>query len=204
MSESSDRSFESSRAALWRELAQQLQGTYVQGNFWSGDKIEISSPPWTITLDAMNVPMGVSPSWMTRLRAPFVNKDGLRFRLYRTGFATELAKAFGMQDVTIGDKEFDDAYVVKSNDEAKVKQLLADEKIRKLLLAQPDVRFEVKSDEGWFAKHFPEGVDELYCAAEGVLKDIDKLKQLYELFAETLQQLCRIGAATPGDPGIKL
>jgi len=48
------------------------------------------------------------------------------------------------------------------------------------------------------------GVDELRFAIRGVVKDLDQLKQMYELFAETLDQLCRIGAAYENAPGVQL
>jgi hypothetical protein len=38
----------------------------------------------------------------------------------------------------------------------------------------------------------------------GVIKDVDRLKLLYDLFAETLEELCRIGAASDTPPGVKL
>jgi len=34
------------------------------------------------------------------------------------------------------------------------------------------------------------------------IKDLARLKELYALFGETLDQLCRIGAATHDDPGL--
>jgi hypothetical protein len=34
------------------------------------------------------------------------------------------------------------------------------------------------------------------------IKNLDRLRELFELFVETLQQLCRIGAAADRDPGI--
>jgi hypothetical protein len=34
------------------------------------------------------------------------------------------------------------------------------------------------------------------------IKNLDRLRELFELFGETLQQLCRIGAAADRDPGI--
>jgi hypothetical protein len=51
----------------------------------------------------------------------------------------------------------------------------------------------VKDDEGWFGTKFPDGVDELHFAVAGVIKDIDRLKGLYDLFAETLDELCPPG-----------
>jgi hypothetical protein len=37
-----------------------------------------------------------------------------------------------------------------------------------------------------------------------VIKDIDRLKLLYELFAETLHTLCAMGSAYEDDPGVTL
>jgi hypothetical protein len=36
----------------------------------------------------------------------------------------------------------------------------------------------------------------------GVIKDIDRLKELYELFAEVLRELCEIGSASTEEPGV--
>ncbi|HTS17459.1 MAG TPA: hypothetical protein VMP11_07795 [Verrucomicrobiae bacterium] len=38
----------------------------------------------------------------------------------------------------------------------------------------------------------------------GVIKDVERLKRLYDLFAETLDELCRTGSASARDPGVKL
>jgi len=62
----------------------------------------------------------------------------------------------------------------------------------------------VGDDEGWFGPSFPEGVDKLEFMALGVIIDAERLKRLYELFAETLDELCRIGSAYEGAPGLEL
>ena len=38
----------------------------------------------------------------------------------------------------------------------------------------------------------------------GIIKDVERLKLLYELFAETLDQLCRIGAAYKESPNVAI
>jgi hypothetical protein len=38
----------------------------------------------------------------------------------------------------------------------------------------------------------------------GIVKDVERLKLLYELFAETLDQLCRIGLANETTPNVSL
>ena len=44
--------------------------------------------------------------------APYVNPDGFRFKIYRKSIFTGIGKALGMQDVDIGDEEFDREFVV--------------------------------------------------------------------------------------------
>jgi hypothetical protein len=109
-----------------------------------------------------------------------------------------------MRDVEVGDPEFDEAFVVKSDSPDKIITLLADAQIRDLLRAQPRVHLEIKDDEGWFGAHFPEGVDELYFRAVGVIKDLDRLAALYELFARVLHRLCAMGSAYESDPAVSL
>jgi hypothetical protein len=109
-----------------------------------------------------------------------------------------------MQDVEIGEAAFDHDFIVKATDESQVRQLLANAKLRDLLSKQPEIQFSVKDDEGWFGPTFPEGVDELHFTVVGVIKDVERLKGLFDLFAETLDQLCRMGSAYEGAPNVSV
>ena len=62
----------------------------------------------------------------------------------------------------------------------------------------------MKDDEGWFGPSFPDGVDELYFAVPGVIKDVERLRLLYELFCETLDQLCCLGSAYKEAPDLTI
>jgi hypothetical protein len=62
--------------------------------------------------------------------------------------------------------------------------------------------FSAAKDSGWYSKDFPDGIGELLFQVRGEIKDLARLKELYALFGETLDQLCRIGAATHDDPGL--
>jgi hypothetical protein len=73
-----------------------------------------------------------------------------------------------------------------------------------LIAKQKEIQFSVKDDEGWFGSKFPDGVDELYFSVVGVIKDTDRLKLLFDLFAETLDRLTRMGAADPGPANVRL
>jgi hypothetical protein len=47
-------------------------------------------------------------------------------------------------------------------------------------------------------------VDELHFQVVGVIKDVERLKARFDLFATVLDQLCRIGSAYKQEPGITL
>ena len=143
-------------------------------------------------------------SQATRLRAPYINPEGFRFTIYRKNLFSELGKLLGMQDIEVGDPEFDEDFIIKGNDESKVRDLFANPKIRQMIQDQPKIRLRVKDSEGWFGPEFPEDVDELSFQVVGVIKDVERLKALFDLFAAVLDQLCRIGSAYKQEPGVTL
>lgn len=192
--------FGPSRHEIWQQLSTEMGAQFVDGGFWKGDKVQATHGPWTITLDNYVVSNGKTTVTYTRMRAPYVNPDGFRFTVYRKGLFSEIAKWLGMQDIAIGDEQFDKDFILKSNQEVKLRQLLSEPRIREMIALQPDIHFEVRDDEGFFGPSFPAGVDELCFQVVGVIKDIERLKSLYELFSETLDRLCRIGSAYETDP----
>jgi len=196
------RVFGPSRKEMWTKLAEAVNGRYVAGGFGKGDQVHVEHNDWTLTLDTYAVSTGKTVIVFTRMRAPFVNPSGLRFTVYRKSIFSGMGKFFGMQDIEVNDPPFDDDFIVQGTDEHKVRLLLAAPKIRSLIAAQKDINFGVKDDEGWFGTKFPDGVDELHFTVAGVVKDVDRLKLLYDLFAETLDELCRIGTASNEPPGV--
>jgi len=196
--------FGPSRDEVWRQLSTEIQGRYVDGGFWTGDKVEATHGEWTLTLDTYHVHTGKVVIVFTRMRAPYVNPGAFRFTIYRKSVFSGLGKIFGMQDIEVGDPAFDHDFIIKGTDEAVVRRLFRNARLRQLLSEQPEVKLRVKDDEGYFGPSFPEGVDELEFAVTGVIKDVARLKQVYELFAETLDELCRMGAAYERDPRVQL
>ncbi len=197
--------FGPSREEIWRQFCSQTGANYVARGFWKGGKVEAVHGQWTVTLDIYVVNNGEYSTSYTRMRAPYVNPDGFSFTIYRKGIFTALGKWLGMQDVTVGFEDFDRDFVIQGNDEQKLRRLFSSKKIRELITIQPQLRFSVRDDDGGFwSKSFPEGVDELHFQVLGVIKDVERLKLLYDLFAETLDELCRMGSAYQQAPPVKL
>ena len=189
---------------VWAALAREINARHDAGGWWKHGKVVADVGAWQITLDKHVVSTGKSVIVYTRLRAPFVSAGGLRFVVYRKSVFSDLGKLLGMQDIEVGDRAFDEAFIVKGSDEGTVRLLLSDPTLRGLIEAQPKLRLEVKDDEGWFGAKFPQGVDELHFQVHGIIEDIDRLKLLFDLFAHTLRRLCEIGEAADRPAGVKL
>ncbi|MBP1594930.1 MAG: hypothetical protein H6Q05_307 [Acidobacteria bacterium] len=196
--------FGPSKEEIWRQLSSEIGAHFIEGGFWRGDKVQASVGEWSVTLDIYTVHAGNAHVKYTRLRAPYVNSDGFRFLVYRAGLFSGLGKHMGMQDVEVGVPDFDRGFVIKGNNETLLRWLFADDRLRTLLQEQPEVRFEVVDDEGWFGARFPDGVDELRFQTRGVIKDVQRLKQLFELFSATLERLCAMGSAYRNKPAVEL
>ena len=196
--------FGPSRKEIWRQLSDQLGAEFVEGGFARSDKVQVTHGEWILTLDTEVVSTGKATVIFTRMRAPYINPDGFRFTIYRRGFFSDMAKRFGMQDIEIGEDAFDRDFIVKATDESKVRELLSNAHLRELLERQKDVQLTVRDNEGWFGPTFPEDADELRFAVIGVIKDLPRLVALFELFAVTLDELCRIGSAYERAPEVSL
>ena len=196
--------FGPSRDEVWARLAEELRADFTASSFWKGGRVEVRVGEWIITLDAYTVSTGKSSQTFTRMRAPYVNPEGFRFKVYREGFFSGIGKMLGMQDVVVGHPEFDRDFVIQGNSEERLRQLFDHPRIRELIQAQPQVSFEVRDDEGWFGTRFPADVDQLVFTVSGVIKDVERLKLLFSLFAHTLNHLCHIGSAYEDDPELRL
>ncbi len=196
--------FGPSKDEIWSQLSQQIGAQFQAGGWLGTGKVTLSHGQWQITLDTYAVSTGKTSTIFTRFRAPYVNADGLRFNVHTQGVFGSLGKVFGAQDITIGDPAFDARFVVQSSSEAEIRRLLSDPRIRGLLEAETDVHFQVKDDAGWFRSSFPAGVDELCFETHGFVTDIQRLKELFELFALVLDDLCMMGSAYQNAPGVTL
>ena len=196
--------FGPSKDEIWGQIANEINGEYIHEGFWMGDKLRFKHDHWEIVLDTYTQSTGNSAIVLTRLRVPFVNKDGLQFKIFHESFFTTIGKIFGMQDIQIGDRYFDDQFIIKGNNEPKIKRFLNDRKLKDLFRSIPKVSIEIKNNEGWFGQSYPDGVDVLYFECIGVIKDKLVLKNLFELFSAILDRLVKIDSAYKDDPRIQL
>jgi hypothetical protein len=199
--------FGPSREQVWTDLRARIGGEVIPGSFWRGQQLQVEVGEWIVTLDeytvmvmAGKVPVHVT---YTRMRAPFPNPSGFRFSIHRASIFSYLGSLLGMQDIQVGYPEFDDAFVVKANNEAAVMSLCGSQRLRALVMAQPKFQLSIQDDDGWCGKKFPTGVDVLVFNVAESIRDVERLKALYDVFAETLHQLSEMGYAGSGTGGVR-
>jgi hypothetical protein len=91
-----------------------------------------------------------------------------------------------------------------SNDEEKVKTLCRSDRLRGLVTAQPSFQLTIEDDDGWFGARYPADVDVLMFNVAESIRDVERLKGLYDVFGETLHRLSEMGVAGRGSGGVKI
>jgi len=194
--------FGPSREDIWNSLREQIGGEVVPGGLWRGDKLQVHAGDWTVSLDeyttmimAGRVPIMIHN---TRMRAPFPNPTAFRFSIHRASIFSSLGSLLGMQDIQAGHAEFDQDFVIKGNNESAVRSLCDSERLRALVMAQPKFRLSVQDDEGWFGTKYPPDVDVLVFDVAEKIREVERLRGLYDVFAETLNLLSEMGLTGRG------
>ncbi|MEZ4684699.1 MAG: DUF3137 domain-containing protein [Bacteroidia bacterium] len=190
--------FRPHKRLIWKQFAARHAADFVPGRgLLDHDVIKVQHGNWTIYFDTFKR----GKRRFTRIRAPYVNRDSFRFHIHRASFLSGIGKSFGMQDVIVGHPDFDKAFIIQGNSEEKLRQFFDNDLIRSLLSYQPAGSLEVHLDKTWSQDPFSEGQSELYFEVPVIVDSLQQLEDLYNLFAEVLDQLCGIGSAYDDEPG---
>src|SRR5436190_10242015 len=181
------------RDGVWQQLAAQLGGSFDRLPL-----VRLQHRQWTIVLDLWK--RGTIHT--IRMRSQFLNRDGFWFTVYPEGVVSAARKWLGMQDVVVGHEGFDGEFVIQGNDEAKLKVLFDNPRIRLPLESQPHVHFSIADSEHSYWG-VPGGIDELCLTGSEDILDLASLKLLFELFMETLDELCRLKTIAADDPLVR-
>jgi hypothetical protein len=179
--------FGASKKEIWTELAEEIQANYIEGALLKGSRIEYKHRHWTIYLDTYTVSTGQSSVTYTRMRVPFIYLKDMYFKIYKKSIFSSIGKSLGMQDIAIGNNTFDQKYILKGNDEAGIKSLFLDSTIRLLIETQSRFKLEIKDRK----KSGITNERELIFITSSVIKDKERLKNLFELFKKIMDELER-------------
>ncbi len=190
----------------WLQFCAEIGAALTKGRSGQSDRVVAQFKKWTIALDSfvVAVPGGASAIY-TRMRVPYINRDGFRFRVYSKKLPYKIKeKLLGIYSVMVGDPDFDRRFVIEGNDKSEIRTLFASPRIRQLIQFQPSINLEVRHDRDGLEPCLPDGVDQLYFHESGIIRDVERLKSLYDLFAEILDHLCCMGFAAEDKPDFAL
>jgi hypothetical protein len=196
--------FGPSKKEVWKQLSEEINANYIEGSLFKGSRIEHTYYNWTIFLDTYTVSTGKSSITYTRMRAPFINLKDFYFKIYRRGIISNIGKALGMQDIEIGYNWFDNDFIIKGNNEVLLRRFFQNHKIRDLIEKQSKILFEIKDNEGKFGPKFKDNESELSFIVVGVIKDKDRIKNLFDLFIKVINEFESIGITVNQTPEVKL
>lgn len=180
---------------LWKQLCDSLGGKLTDREGDRLDKLVAKVGQWTVTLDIHAEAGYRSEHVYTRLRAPFVNPEGLRFAISHQTVFANIGKLVGLKDIQIDHQPFDKMYLIQGNDPDKLKALFDDDRLRELVKSEPNIHMQVRDAGNWFEDSYPDNVDELVLEVEGPVRDLDRLKNLYNIFSLVMDDLCQLGSA---------
>lgn len=164
--------------AAWQEFASAIGGEFVKGRLFKSSCVQAKVGDAVVTLDTYSVPSGDSSTNYTRFRAPFENRNGLQLSIRREGLIGKIDKALGMQDIEIGDAEFDKNFLVQGKPVPDVQRLISSISIRQMLQDQKSVTLNAKGND-------------LRLEVMGVVRDPERLNSMFQLFKAVLEEVGR-------------
>lgn len=110
-------------AGAWRKTAKLVGGGFepAGGTWWERTPMRITAKleDVSVSVDHYTAQSGKSSTTYTRIAAAAAKAPRwLSLEIYEAGALSTIGKALGAQDVGVGHAKFDDAFVVKSSDEA--------------------------------------------------------------------------------------
>ncbi|REH01647.1 hypothetical protein [Flavobacterium aquicola] len=181
--------FDPKKINIWEIFANEHSGKFIEGESWHSDRAEINYSEFKIIFDNYTLWSGKYSQEFTRVVVPFISRNNFTFEIYRNDILSSIEKIFGAQDIKIDIKEFDDLFIIKSNNELKVKSLLQNKKIRELIQKQIEGNLEISQHNSIWKPMLPKNEYQLLYYQEGKIADIEKLKSLLNLFIELIFEL---------------
>ncbi len=188
--------FKKKELNIWKVFSDETNAKFISAKYDQSAKTEIIYDNWKIIFDNyinyIVVGNSSSEKTYTRVVVPYESIDNFRFEIYKSGFIRNIEKFFGVQDVELGIPKFDKKFIIKSNNEFKIKNLLQNLEIRNLIESLKDVNIETSNKKGIWEQELPEKQFELSFYVLNEIKNTSELKELLKLLKLLIDQLVLI------------
>jgi len=189
---------EYSNSNILKQFAKEMNGKFVERSFHNSAKTELKYLDWNITFDNYTEYKTSGGKTLEQIYArvvsPIKSNDNFRFEIYRKNIFSSIAKIFGAQDIEIGNSKFDKDFIIKANNEFKLKAFLNNKDLRNQIENFERINLQISDRKGIWEKKLPGKEFELSFFIEEPIDDIQNLKSIYFLFIEMLKQLKEINS----------
>jgi len=165
---------------MWREIAKELSGEF-KINHNSGNELEIHTV--SIPYKNRNITVSVSDSRPLKFEISFLSSRDFNLILSWEDFIDKIIKKFSKPEIQLGQKEFDNHYLIKSNNSDWVKKVLTKE-IQKTLLKYNVYSVSYQTDS---SKRTAELISVIQRKA-GNKKMIFELIEMFKLLIDNLEK----------------
>lgn len=121
------------RLKAWEKFATEAGLNIIYGNFFSMPKVTGKYKGFDYVLEIITEGDGESSTTYTLMTMNVPGPPGYNLQVYPEGLLSKVGKMLGAQDIQIGNKAFDDTFMIKSKTPDKIDKLLTRDVQRKML-----------------------------------------------------------------------
>ncbi len=168
----------------------------LEGKRPSKDQVLVEHGPWSILLDTYVVSTGQVTVVLTRVRAYFAGRRGLRLTVRRRNLFDRIFNALGWGEGPPQARALSGRYVVRAKPKTHLSSLFSGTALTEAILGLPSMRLEVRKTSRKSQKRYGQNSGVVVCQTTGVITDPDRLVGMVNVVRETLDALARVGEAS--------
>ncbi|HEY9719487.1 MAG TPA: hypothetical protein V6C69_18555 [Trichormus sp.] len=185
--------------SVWMTLAEDAGGDlddHVDAAGWLKVQIQLNKSAWTLTYKVLHAH---KHNQKTTVVMPFNADRDFSFCVRNRSWLGDTMKLFGMQDIEIGDNDFDRDYYIQGSDELLVNRLLQSQKLKELIDGQGSLNFDIRRTQH-AEDEIPAGTTVLYFEDHTTINSYERLRAIHDLMAAALEELQTMGIASHTAP----
>ncbi|WDV47735.1 hypothetical protein PV797_08610 [Clostridiaceae bacterium M8S5] len=182
--------FGQSKKEIWKEVAAEIGGGYVNDTFFINSRIEYVYKNHKIFMDIKSPTIGTRDSIATRIRFGFKNPTNAFFSIRNKGIGSSIGEILQHSDVKTGYSTFDEKFIIKTDNEDIVEKLITNEEIRKLIEdVQKFELYVINAGGKLYDQYLGENETILQIRVPRIIKDAQKIKDLFKLCTKMIDVL---------------
>lgn len=186
--------------SIWDAFAQETGGEYIQRKYWNSFRTLIHHKNFKIYFDYYTYYTSGKSTLSrtyTRVLIPFRSSSDFKFHIYKDEFVFKIAKIFGFQDVKIGKESFDKKFIIKTNNEQKLKNIFCDNHLLEQIESFEDLSLLISKEYGIWEEELPENEYQLSFALEYHVEDLETLHKIKDLAIQFLDRFKDLSTIEP-------